>query len=41
MDLEAIGQLRDNAIVHVVNKMPGGGKKRGPRKPSQCDHGAT
>ena len=29
--LEAIGQLRDNAILHVVNKMPCGGKKKGPR----------
>ena len=40
MDLEAIGQLRDNAIVHVVNNMPGGGKKKGPRKSSQSDRGA-
>ena len=26
----AIGHLRNNAIVHVVDKMPGGGKKKGP-----------
>ena len=40
VDLEVIGQLRDNAIVHVVKKMPGGGKKKGPRKSSQSDRGA-
>ena len=29
MNPEAVGRLRDNAIVHVVNKMPGEGKKKG------------
>ena len=40
MDLGAMGQLRNNAIVHVVDKMPGGGKTNGPRKSSQSDQGA-
>ena len=41
MNPEAIGRLRDHAIVYVVNKMPGGGNKKGPRKSNQTDQSAT
>ena len=40
LDPGAIGQLQDKAIVHVVNKMPGRRKKKGPRKSSQRDQSA-
>ena len=40
MDPEAGGQFGDNASVHVVNNMPGAGKKKGPIKSSQNDQGA-
>ena len=33
----AIGHLRNNANVHVVDKMPGGGKKKARRKSSQSE----
>ena len=41
MDPRGGGQFGDNASVHVVNKMPGGGKKKGPIKSNQNDQGAT
>ena len=33
----AIGHLRNNAIVHVVDKMPGGGKKGSDRSSTEAD----
>ena len=38
---EAFARMRDNATVHVVNKMPVGGKKKGPRKSNQTDQSVT
>ena len=32
---EAIGRLKDHAIVQVVDKMTGGGKKKNQRKSNQ------
>ena len=37
MDSKAIEQLKDEAIVHVVDKMPGGGKKKSTKKSSPID----
>ena len=35
MNPGAIGHLRSNAIVHVLDKISGGGKKDGQRKSNQ------
>ena len=41
MSPESIDRLRDNAIVHVVKKVPGGGKKKDRRKATQSDQSST
>ena len=41
MKPKRIDQLRSNAVVHVVNKMPGGGRKKDRRKTTQADQNST
>ena len=43
MNPGAIGHLRSNAIVHVLDKISGGGKKKGQRKSnhSPSDQGVS
>ena len=38
---EEIDRLKDNTVVHVVNKMPGGGKRKDRKKMSQTYQSST
>ena len=39
--LNSESQLKDNTIVHVVNKLSGGGKRKDRKKTNQTDQSLT
>ena len=41
LNSERISQLKDNTIVHVVNKLSGGGKRKDRKKAIQMDQSST